>query len=534
MTAHRPAISLGVEPDDPTGHSDRLIPVERLSRRRFFGAVGSTLALGIQGCSKSPPEDIVPYVHRPPEVIPGVARHYATSTTRRGYAFGLLVETHEGRPTKVEGHPEHPASLGRTGVREQASILTLYDPERAKTYRQGRVPGTFHEFTHAFGVDSKRPFSTRRGRGLALVLEPTTSPLVASLVDRLRDRYPDASVYRVSPFSPLERWEGARRLFGDVVEPHYLLESADVVLALDADFLSLHPMSVPLSRAFASRRKMGAPTDRPNRLYVVESAMTVTGGVADHRLAVAASEVGSIAAALLANFTEISNAPAAASVVARKLLDGSPHRQWISAVARDLSRHKGRVAVLVGDRQPADVHVLGYALASALDSLGSTMRFSSSAMPEAGGDTYKPERLLSELDGGDVDTLVLLGGNPAYALPWDARWNERVRKATERVHLSLFENETSASATWFLPETHYLEKWGDGRAYDGTVSFVQPLIRPLYDGVSIEEVLAALSSAGARRDGTRGEPCVNASAARRCFCSSALLLVLRQGSKPRR
>jgi molybdopterin-containing oxidoreductase family iron-sulfur binding subunit len=484
----------GTGASDPEWDAAHVVPVAALSRRRFLGAFGASVAsLGVEACSKPDREDIVPYVRRPPEVTPGVPRFYATSTTRQGYGFGLLAESHVGRPTKVEGHPKHPASLGATSAREQASVLTLYDPDRARTFLHGQAPKSFHDFVYAAGPESGAPLVPPKGAGLALLLEPTSSPLVTALLDRVRERHPGVSVHYFAPCSAVDRWEGSKRAFGSVYEPEFRFDRAEVVLALDADFLANQPMSVAWARAFMSQRRLEHPTDRMNRLYVVESGVTVTGSVADHRLAIPASHTGAAAAALFALVHDLSGAGASpARAAADRFLASAPHRPFLEALARDLVKHKGRVAVVVGDRQPPEVHALGHALNAALGAFGTTVGFTRSPIAEAGTDAHRIEPLLHALDGGAVETLFVLGGNPAYYLPRDARWHERARKARERVLLSLYRNETSADATWFLPATHYLEQWGDCRAYDGTVSFIQPLIRPLYGGKSVEEVLAVL------------------------------------------
>jgi molybdopterin-containing oxidoreductase family iron-sulfur binding subunit len=474
---------------------EKLVPAAMLSRRRFVEWMGVGIAtLGLEACSKPPRGDIVPYVRRPPEVTPGVASSYATSSTRRGHAVGLLVESHEGRPTKIEGHPDHPASLGSAGVREQASIFSLYDPDRAKAFRRGIEPSTWQDFALQFGPRGKEPWMARRGEGAALVLEPSASPLRAALVDALLERYPALMVFHHSTSELGSDWEGSRRAFGKVLDPHYRLENADVVVSLDADPFTEHPMSLALSRAFAERRKAVRPGGSSNRLYAVEGAMSLTGAAAEHRLAVRPSEIGAIAAALLAATAPATLSPEMLGITqrARRFLTESKHRAWLEATARDLMQHRGRSLVLVGERQSAEVHALGYALNAIIGAPGATLHFAHPVLPDAGGRSYALDGLLTGLDAGHVDTLFVLGPNPAYTLPADAEWTRRARKARERVHLSLYENETSGDSTWFVPGSHFLEHWGDGRAYDGTVSFVQPLIEPLHGGKSVDEALAAL------------------------------------------
>ncbi|HVW27464.1 MAG TPA: 4Fe-4S dicluster domain-containing protein [Polyangiaceae bacterium] len=475
---------------------DRLVPASTLTRRRFVESIGVGIAaLAANACARQPRERIVPYVQRSAEVVPGVAQFYATSTARDGYGFGLLAKSHEGRPTKLEGHPDHPASQGATGLREQAEIFRLYDPDRARAYMMRKVPSSWETFALAFAPGGHQPWMQRRGQGLALVLEPSASPLRRNLLDRLRDRYPDLSVAYHTTTGIAQRWNGAKEALGTPADVHYRLANADVLLSLDAELCGSEPMAIPWARQFAERRKAVAPGTPPPRLYVVESSLTLAGVAADHRLAVPASHVGAIAAALFAAVAASTGQAAAAplATAARRFLDASPHRRFVEAAARDLVRHPGRCVVMVGERQPAAVHVLGHALNWLLEAFGATAEFTASSLPDAGTAAYDLAGVLSALDADHVDTLMTLGPNPAYTLPADAEWERRSLRAHERVHLSLYENETSRNATWFLPAAHFLEQWGDARAYDGTISFTQPLIDPLYGGKSVEEVLSVLA-----------------------------------------
>ncbi|HEX4338548.1 MAG TPA: 4Fe-4S dicluster domain-containing protein [Polyangiaceae bacterium] len=473
--------------NEPSATND-IVPASLLTRRRFVEWLGVGIAaLGANACTKPPRDDIVPYVHRPPEVTPGVTLHYATTATRDGYGIGVLGTTHEGRPTKLEGHPAHPASLGATGMREQAALFGLYDPDRARTVLADGRPSTWDAFTVALGDSTKAAWKQRRGAGLALVLPPSGSPLRASLVTRLREQYPDISVTYLSTSGATQRWAAARDVFGEALDPQYRLGAAEVVVSLDADLFGDHPMSLAWARAFAERRKSVRPGGLSQRLYAIESAMTLTGAAAEHRLAVPASAVGAVAAGLLHAVAAATGHAGAAPI------ELGAHRVFVEAMARDLVRHQGRALVVVGDRQPAAVHALGYALNTLLRSAGSTLDFTAPPLPDAGTDAYALDGLLRALDGDHVETLMVLGPNPAYVLPADAEWTRRAARARERVHLSLHENETSDGATWFLPATHFLEHWGDARAYDGMTSLVQPLVAPLYDGKSTDDVLAALA-----------------------------------------
>ncbi len=489
-------------PEPPSLFDPNVIPVSRLSRRRFMESLGVALgAAALDGCNHAPEEKLIPYVERPPEVVPGVGQYYATSTTRGGYGIGLLVQSHTGRPTKIEGHPQHPASLGRTLVQEQAELLTLYDPDRATFIRHGANIANWKAFADTFALAISSPATRPAGfdgkpRELFL-LEPTASPLVASLLGHLRRARPNAEIYFDPSHAPVARWKAARALFGEVVEPQYQFDRAKRVLALDANFLAAMPMSIRWSNDFARGRAIDRPDGELNRLYVVESAMSVTGAAADHRLAIRASEVGYVAAALLlalgklAHSTGFENGRAEAERVSQSL---SEHEaRWVNALARDLAEHRGSSIIVVGDQQPEAVHVLGMLLNDSLGNVGQTVTYTASPMLGAGSDAYGLEGFFRALDSGDTQTAFILGGNPAYGLPSDRGFAERIGQARERVYLSLYENETASHTDWFINAAHFLESWGNERAYDGVVSTRQPLIRPLYQGKSLEEVLAALA-----------------------------------------
>jgi len=474
---------------------------ELVSRRRFMGTLAASIAaLGLEGCDE--PEHIVPYVRRPPEVVPGVSRLYATTALRAGYGIGVLVESREGRPIKVEGHPEHPASLGATLVQEQASLFNLYDADRARALRHGADVQSWRAFVAAFAAGAGQPWRRARGRGLCLLLQPTSSPLVGWLLAQLQGRYPEAKIFFDPGRAPVSRWAAMRQLFGRVVEPQHRFDEARRVVDLDANFLVALPMSVPWSRGFAAGRAIEDPRAEMNRLYSIESLLSVTGANADHRLPVGASKIGHVAAALLAAVGEQAGVvPPPVLQAARRHLHATEHRPWLEAAARDLNRHRGRAPVIVGEHQPPAVHVMAQAINHALGNPGVSVGYTRSALFDAGGGAYDLDGLLEALDAGGVDSLFMLEGNPAYSLTPDARFAERVTKARQRVLLSLYENETAPLATWFVPALHFLERWGDARAYDGTASLRQPLIRPIFGGRSVEDVLSVLI--GAPERGTR-------------------------------
>ena len=464
-----------------------------IARRDFLTRMGAAMALaGLGACTRAPREEIVPFVHQPPEVRPGVARFYATASVLGGYATGLLVESHAGRPTKVEGNPAHPASLGATGVFEQASVLSLYDPSRARGARARGAVASWEEVSRSI---TQGRWADSGGDGLCFLLEPTSSPTLASLLDDVRERLPRARITFHSATGPASAWEGARIAFGRVLETRPMLERADVIVALDADFLTARPDSLRLSRQFARRRAVFGPQDTMNRLYAVEALYTVTGANADHRLRVRASEVVAIAAAL-------------ATAVGLPLLPGgvppalsaaaAPHQRWIDVVARDLLAHRGRSLVVAGEAQPPEVHALAHAINATLGNLGTTMALGPSPIVDAGAPSFGLDRLAAALDAGEVDTLVIGSENPVYASPHARDLARRIARARQSVYLGSHEDETAAACTFSLARAHALESWGDARAFDGTVSIVQPLIEPLFGGRTEIEVLGLFAGEGGR------------------------------------
>jgi Fe-S-cluster-containing dehydrogenase component len=471
---------LGAEPPDPTGRE--------VSRRDFLGLLGASMALaGVGACTERPRERILPWHREPPEVTPGRPLFYATSMSLDGHATGLLVETNVGRPTKVEGNPEHPASLGATGVLEQASLLGLYDPDRARRIREGTVPSSWRRLLSVLEPGAHPD----GGRGLHIVLPPTGSPLVSALVDAIRDRLPEARFHFHAPLSTGNGWEGARLAFGRVLDPVFDLEAADVVLTVDADFLATGPFHLRNARQFGARRRPEHPRGM-NRLYAIESGFTPTGAMADHRLAVSSRAAAGLLGAVLAEVAGRAGAGDVLGGLEARRPDAIP-AEWVRALAEDLLAHRGRAAVVVGERQPAAVHAMGHALAGLVDAPGATARYVPPSILEAGEASHDPAILAGALEAGEVRTLVTLGVNPLYDGAGHDGLVEAWGRADRRIHLGLYEDETAAAADWFVHQAHVFESWGDARAFDGTVSLVQPLIRPLYGGFTETQILAAMA-----------------------------------------
>jgi molybdopterin-containing oxidoreductase family iron-sulfur binding subunit len=447
-------------------------------RRDFLKVMGASIALaGLTACTRQPTEHIVPYVQAPEGIIPGRPLYYATAVRSGGFAKGVLVETHEGRPTKVEGNPEHPASLGATDVFGQAEILSLYDPDRSQTlkYRGEIRPwSSFVEAMHR-AADAQRAL---KGAGLRILTETVTSPAMAAEIEALLKEMPEARWHAHEPVGREQVREGARLAFGEAVDAHYRLDLADVVVSLDADFMGAGPASLPLIRNFVSRRS--GPVASMNRLYVVESTPSITGAAAEHRLPVKPSEMEGFARALAA---------ALELPIEAEALPGTLGK-WIAAVAKDLRLHMGSSLILAGDAQPPIVHVIAHALNQLLGNVGRTVTYSKPI--EA---TAEPlGALVEDMKAGRVQLLVILGGNPAYTAPADVAFADALAKVETSVHLGLHDDETGERCHWHIPAAHDFETWGDARAFDGTVTIQQPLIEPLYGGKGALEVLAALST----------------------------------------
>jgi MoCo/4Fe-4S cofactor protein with predicted Tat translocation signal len=448
-----------------------------IQRRTFLKLMGASMALaGVTACTRQPVEKIVPYVRQPEEIVPGKPLYFATAMALGGVATGLVVESHEGRPTKIEGNPLHPDSRGAADVFAQAAILGLYDPDRAKTLTNVGEILPWSSFLGAMraALAAQQPL---KGAGLRILTESIASPTLAAQIRDVLSRYPSAKWHQWDPASRQHARVGAKLAFGQFVDAQYRFENADVVVALAADFLSCGPGSLRYARDFASRRRPEA-ADRMNRLYAVETMATPTGSRADHRLALKPSDVGAFARRLL----ERVRGGSAAS-----------NERFLEAVAKDLLAHRGRSLVLAGDEQPPEVHAIAHAMNDALGNAGKTVVYTQTAEAEPVDQLQSLRELVDDMNAGRVDVLVVLSGNPVYTAPADLGFADALGKVPLRVRLGLYEDETAALCHWQVPEAHFLETWSDARASDGTASIVQPLIAPLYGGKSAHELIAAMT-----------------------------------------
>ncbi|HUR34948.1 MAG TPA: TAT-variant-translocated molybdopterin oxidoreductase [Vicinamibacterales bacterium] len=451
------------------------------TRRTFMKLMGASLALaGVTACTTQPDEAIVPYVKQPEDLVPGKPMFYATAVTLGGVATGILVESHEGRPTKIEGNPQHPSSLGAADVFAQAEILNIYDPDRAQALTNTGEVSSWSQYIVAIkaALNAQVPL---QGAGVRILSDTVSSPTLGAQIREFLGRFPSARWHQWDPAGRNNVRLGSKLAFGEFVDAQYSIDKADVILALDADFLASGPGSLAHARQFASRRR---PEEiaRMNRLYVAETMPTSTGSRADHRLALKPSEIVALARQIAAG-VGVGSAGAASAET----------QKWVTAVAQDLQAHKGTSLVIAGDAQPPVVHALAHAMNQALGNVGQTVVYTQTAEAEPVDQVESIKALVADMDAGKVDLLIVLGGNPVYNAPADLNFGKALERVQTRVYLAQFNDETAELCHWQIPAAHFLESWSDARGHDGTATIVQPLIAPLYNGRTAHEVIAVLS-----------------------------------------
>jgi len=465
----------------PKGASEWL---DTVSRRGFLKVMGASLGLaGMTGCVKLPLEPIVPYVRQPENVIPGRPQYYATAVTLSGYANPVLVESHLGRPTKIEGNDLHPASQGGTDIFTQASLLGLYDPDRSQTVTSMGDVRSWQAFLSAI----RGPLSAQKslqGAGIRILTTTITSPTLADQIRNFQKIYPQAKWHVYEPLNRDNVLEGAKMAFGQPVETRYDFSKADVIVSLDADFLyGGFPGNTRYIRDFASRRN---PDGSMNRLYVMESTPSSTGAKADHRLPLTANAIQEFTKAIV---PVVDGAQDIAANLDKKVLERA------TRLVADLKKHAGTSLVLAGDHQPPLVHAIAHYLNAKLGNAGKTVFYTDTVDANPINQAESLKELVADMQGSKVDLMIILGGNPVYDASTDLNFADVLNsnKVPVRVHHGLYQDETADLCQWHVPATHELESWGDARAYDGTVSIVQPLIAPLYNGKSAIEFVALLS-----------------------------------------
>jgi MoCo/4Fe-4S cofactor protein with predicted Tat translocation signal len=439
------------------------------SRRRFLRVMGASVALaGASACTKQPKETIVPYVRQPEELIPGKPLFYATAMSVAGIATGVLVESHLGRPTKIEGNPEHPASLGATDAAMQASVLTLYDPDRSQNVTYDGNVNVWPGFVNAL-TTARDEAAHKKGAGFRILTGTVTSPTLAKQINDFLTAFPQAKWHQYDPCGRHSARAGAISAFGSPLNTIYRFDRADVIVSLDADFLcSTVPGNLRYTRDYSARRRAAAEnsTVAPPRLYITENAPSVTGSMADHHFRLPAAGVAGFAVELA--------------------------RGGSNTVFKDLDAHRGAGIVIAGEHQAPQVHAIAHAINQMLGNTGKTVIYTDPIEANPVDEIASIGELVQDMRNGAVETLLIFGGNPVYDAPADLNFLDALKKVKLRAHLGLYSNETAAWCHWHVPEAHYLESWSDARAYNGTAGIVQPLIMPLYGGKSAHEMMNIL------------------------------------------
>ncbi|TWU45819.1 Tetrathionate reductase subunit B precursor [Novipirellula aureliae] len=468
--------------------------IAKTDRRQFMRLLGASFALaGITsaGCRRWPTEEVRPHTSRPEGFTPGVAEYYATAIELDGVSTGILAKSYDGRPIKIEGNPDHPFSLGAASAFAQASVLECYDPDRSRHVKWLGLPApalrleatatkTWQDFS-AFAMPHFQSLKMSQGEGLALLVQPTASPTMKRLMGELQQTMPKAKVFEYQPLARDNEFAGCRGAYGQVLRCQYELQKADVILSFDADLLGSHPASLKLARDWAAGRR-SVDQGRMNRLIVVEPTMSVTGSVADVRLPMKPSLIEKSVAYLAYRFDILSEKPGGLSKEETAVLEQA---------ALDIHRAGPSGVIAIGASQSAAAHQLVYAINEKLGSVGNCISYTEEHLASEAGSI---KSLSEQLQGNVIHTLVILGGNPVYDLPADATLDltSTESRPLTSIHLSLHDNETSAVCSWHLPAAHFLESWGDGRAWDGTYTLQQPLILPLFDGKSAIELMAMM------------------------------------------
>jgi Fe-S-cluster-containing dehydrogenase component/anaerobic selenocysteine-containing dehydrogenase len=448
-----------------------------LDRRRLMQLIATSAALaGLTGCSSEPPEYIVPRVDQVPGEVAGNPCYVATAVVQEGYATGAILQHRMDRPVKLEGNPDHPASLGAADAPMQAAVLDLYDPGRsAAVLNAGRI-AAWDRLTSSL-AEKRREWSKNGGSGLRVLTGRVTSPSLSALLAALLKQYPAARWHSCEPLSRDNVSTGAKLAFGKPVDTLPLFDKADVVLAIESDAVASAPGHLAFARAFAHRRRAAETgAGAMNRVYAIESTPTLLGGAADHRFALKPAEIETMLRAIAA---AVGAGPAEWS--------DSEQPGWVKAVAQDLASHNnGAALVHAGAEQTPAIHALAHAINAAL---GAPLRH----IDPVAVDTPGIADLTADMHAGSVDTLLMLEANPVYDLPGYLGFTEALTRVPLSIQLATHVDETAQLVTYHVPALHRFEDWGDARAFDGTVTILQPQIRPLVPGRSPAEMLTLLT-----------------------------------------
>ena len=480
----------------PSGASDLLDGTNRRSFLRIMGASMALAGLGVGGCRRWPEEKIVPYANRPEGTTPGDVRYYASILEMEGVASGILVASNDGRPTKIEGNQQHPTSHGASTAFTQAAILDLYDPDRGRSVidRLENPVEPRPSNWKAFDAWAKPHFeglASNKGEGLCFLSEATSSPSIQRLQRAIRKQYPSAHWVTYEPLHNDNEAAGLNHAFSGSWRAVHDLSNAQVMVAFDSDFLGMNPQELTLSKQWAVGRQpvMENGHASMNRVFVAEPNLTITGCAADERYSMRPEAITVLAARVAAKVCEDPS-------IAAPFESSGIETPQVDVIVKDLLANRGESVLLAGPRQPRFVHHICALANERLGNTGKTVSYVS--LPAEAMSTRTIGELADSMSKGEVDTLVMIGGNPAYDAPADLKFAERLAKVPNAIHLSREDNETSEACSWHLNRAHSLESWGDGRAWDGTYSICQPLILPLFEGRSAIEMLAMI--AGEKKD----------------------------------
>ena len=461
--------------------------LDGVDRRHFMKIMAASFAFGAAGLAgcRRPERNILPFGTSVEGVIPGLPQYYATAMPVRKWAIPLLAETHQGRPTKLEGNPTYTPHGGAASMLAQASVLDLYDPDRSTAHTKGGAV-LKADAVNALLASIGGNHAATQGAGLAFLADESSSPTRARLVAGLKTKFPRATWAEFEPVADEPPASAAQASFGVNVKPVYHFAKAKRIVSLDCDFLHSEAGSLYYARGFAQGRRVAKKGDPMNRLYVAESGLTLTGSMADHRLRIASSHMLALASKLAAVLV-----PATRDMLAPYASGLDVNQKWVDECAADLLAHRGESLIVAGAHLPAEVHAIAYGLNEILGGVGKTVDFV--RVPASGASSISD--LAAAIKAGSVKTLVILGGNPAYNAPADLDWPSLQKSVGEVIRLGYYADETSAVSpnVTHLAAAHYLESWGDARTADGTIVPVQPMIMPLFGGLTQNEVIARIA-----------------------------------------
>lgn len=455
---------------------------DQVSRRSFLRVMGASIALAGFAACRRPVQKIMPYSQQPEEVIPGIPLYYASAMPFQDALTGIVVENHEGRPTKIEGNELHPASMGNTSIFGQAEILGMFDPDRSRYVRNGSERSS----VNAFAKFCSEHFSNTN-QNIAFVSEANSSPTYNRLKDEALNKFSNAQWITYEPFGEDNALEGTNIAFGQRLRTFNKYDEANVIVSFDDDFLNpaADKNSVENTWRFTDGRDIESPSEDMNRFYAVESTFTLSGSNADNRLRIKSSEVALFIYALAGELSNAVSGLSAFSDVSNKFSD----HEWIPILAEDLLENRGESILTVGREHSPELHATVAAMNAALGNAGQTVSYLEVPYFDDHNNKDAFAGLIDDLNSGDIDTIVLVGTNPAFTAPADLNFSDALSNAGQVIHLSDYYNETSKLANWHINRAHFLESWGDGYSYTGTRSIIQPQIEPLYSGVSEIEFL---------------------------------------------